>query len=70
MDGDYFNKVVPFEHHTNIPNSKRINVYSFALRPEEQQPSGSLNFSKVDNSQLEINLNNSNAGKVRFMSKL
>ena len=65
MDGDYFNKVVPYEHHTNIPNSKGINVYSFALRPEEQQPSGALNFSKVDNSQLEINLNNSNAGKVR-----
>ena len=46
MDGFYFNNVVPFERHTNIPNSKGINIYSFSLKPEEQQPSGTMNFQK------------------------
>jgi len=34
---------------------KRINVYSFALKPEEHQPSGTCNFSRIDNAQLQIN---------------
>jgi len=29
-----------------------INVYSFALKPEEHQPSGTCNFSRIDNAQL------------------
>jgi len=65
MDAEYFNHVVPYERHTNIPNSKGINVYSFALKPEEQQPSGTLNFSKIDNAVLQVTLNNSNSGKIR-----
>jgi hypothetical protein len=32
--------------------TKKINVYSFALKPEEHQPSGSCNFSRIDNAQL------------------
>jgi hypothetical protein len=32
--------------------SKNINVYSFALNPEEHQPSGSCNFSKIDKANL------------------
>ena len=35
---------------------KRINVYSFALKPEEHQPSGTCNFSRIDNAQLQINV--------------
>jgi hypothetical protein len=65
MDEKYFNHVVPYERHTNIPKSKGINVYSFALKPEDQQPSGTLNFSKIDSAQLQLTLNNSNAGKIR-----
>jgi hypothetical protein len=38
---------------------KRINVYSFALQPEEHQPSGTCNFSRIDNAKLIFN---SNAG--------
>jgi len=34
---------------------KRINVYSFALKPEEHQPSGTCNFSRIDNAQLIFN---------------
>ena len=32
---------------------KKINVYSFSLKPEEHQPSGTCNFSRIDNAQLE-----------------
>ena len=31
-----------------------INVYSFALKPEEHQPSGTCNFSRIDNAQLKV----------------
>jgi len=33
---------------------RRINVYSFALKPEEHQPSGTCNFSRIDNAQLKF----------------
>lgn len=53
-DGDYFNLVQPYQHHTNIPSSVGINVYSFSLKPEEHQPSGSLNFSRIDSAVLKV----------------
>ena len=34
--------------------SKRINVYSFALKPEEHQPSGTCNFSRIDTAKLNF----------------
>jgi hypothetical protein len=52
--GTYFNLVQPFQHHTCTPLSKGINVYSFALRPEEHQPSGTCNFSRIDNATLVV----------------
>jgi len=33
--------------------TKKINVYSFALKPEEHQPSGTCNFSRIDNAKLD-----------------
>jgi len=36
---------------------KKINVYSFALKPEEHQPSGTCNFSRIDNARLITNAN-------------
>jgi hypothetical protein len=33
-------------------------VYSFALRPEEHQPSGTCNFSRIDNATLQLVLSN------------
>jgi hypothetical protein len=53
-NGRYFNKCQPEKHHTNIPESPGINVYSFALKPEDHQPSGTCNFSRIDNAQLNI----------------
>jgi len=53
--GRYFNEVQPYQHHENIP-ATGINVYSFALKPEEQQPSGSANMSRIDNATLQLTL--------------
>ena len=50
----YFNLVQPYQHHTNIPNNG-IYVYSFALKPEEHQPSGSVNLSRIDNATFQMN---------------
>ena len=54
-DGRYFNLVQPFQHHENVP-ATGINVYSFALKPEEHQPSGTCNFSRIDNATLHLTL--------------
>jgi len=53
--GTYFRLVVPFQCHTRIPN-RHVYCYSFSLRPEEHQPSGSCNFSRIDNAALHITL--------------
>jgi Large eukaryotic DNA virus major capsid protein/Major capsid protein N-terminus len=52
-EGAYFNFVQPYQHHTNTP-ADGINVYSFALKPEDHQPSGTANLSRIDNTQLNI----------------
>ena len=62
-EGRYFNLVQPFQHHTNIP-AVGINVYSFALKPEEHQPSGTCNFSRIDNATLILTLSNNTVGNV------
>jgi hypothetical protein len=62
--GKYFNEVQPFQHHTNVPDNKGINVYSFALKPEEHQPSGTLNFSRIDSAVLNVTAS-ANAKRIR-----
>jgi len=52
-EGSYFDVVQPWQHHSRAPDTG-INVYSFALRPEEHQPSGSCNFSRIDNAVLQL----------------
>ena len=64
-NGRYFNLVQPYQHHTNVP-ATGINVYSFALKPEEHQPSGTCNFSRIDNATLQLTLTSATGtGKVR-----
>ena len=68
-EGTYFDLVQPYQSHTRAPDTG-INVYSFALRPEEHQPSGSCNFSRIDNATLQLVLSNAtvsgtNTAKVR-----
>ena len=69
-EGPYFDRVQPYQHHTRTP-SVGINVYSFALKPEEHQPSGTCNFSRIDKATLNLTLSvntvrNQNTAKVRI----
>jgi hypothetical protein len=52
-EGSYFDKVQPYQHHCRTP-STGINCYSFAIRPEEHQPSGTCNFSRIDKATLQL----------------
>ena len=52
-DGAYFNYVQPYQHFEVTP-CDGLNVYSFALKPMEHQPSGTCNFSRIDNTTLNI----------------
>ena len=52
-EGTYFNYCQPWQHFSNTPQDG-VNVYSFALNPEEHQPSGTCNFSRIDNATLSI----------------
>jgi hypothetical protein len=53
--GKYFNQMQPYLYHTGTPYPG-IYVYSFALQPEEHQPTGTCNFSRIDNAQVAINM--------------
>jgi hypothetical protein len=61
-DPVYFRLVQPYQRHTTIPSDRYIYVYSIALRPEDQQPSGTLNASRIDNLVLQIGLADSSTG--------
>lgn len=58
-DGHYFNYVQPWQHFSNTP-ADGINTYSFALKPEDHQPSGTCNFSRIDNATLQLTLGSKN----------
>jgi len=68
--GDYFNSVQSYQHHTGLSASVQsstslpihqagIYCYSFALKPEEHQPSGTCNFSRIDTATLVMNMSGS-----------
>jgi len=60
-DGNYFNYVQPYQHHSNTP-ADGCNMYSFALNPEEHQPSGTCNMSRIDNATLNLTFGGSAYG--------
>ena len=62
--GSYFNLIQPYQHHENIPSNPGINVYSFALKPEEHQPSGTLNMSRIDTAVFNLDLQNTYTGNA------
>jgi hypothetical protein len=83
-DSRYFTRTQIWEHHTGYGDTQTstgtavtdtIAVYSFALKPEEHQPSGTCNFSRIDNAQLvqsgiatSVNVYAVNYNVLRIMS--
>lgn len=55
-NGMYFNYLQPYNYHSNTPDNG-INLYSFSLKPEEQQPTGSCNFSRINKAILNLWIN-------------
>ena len=53
QSGKYFNQVQAYNHHSGSPYAG-VYSYSFALKPEEHQPTGTCNFSRIDNAQVAI----------------
>ena len=53
----YFMLVQPYDHHTTTPVGSFISTYSLAIRPEEVQPSGSLNASRIDKIVWQFDMN-------------
>jgi len=56
-DAGYFRLVQPWQYHSVIPEKYFLYSYSFALRPEDVQPSGSMNASRMDSIILQVNIN-------------
>ncbi len=67
-DGNYFNYVQPAQHFSNTP-ADGINVYSFALRAEDHQPTGTCNFSRIDNATLQVDCGMNNSANSNYVSK-
>ena len=67
-DGNYFNYVQPAQHFSNTP-ADGINVYSFALRAEDHQPTGTCNFSRIDNATLQVDCGMNNAASSTYVSR-
>jgi hypothetical protein len=55
QSGKFFNQMQPFWHHSGNPYPG-IYCYSFALKPEEHQPTGTCNFSRIDNAQVDVRI--------------
>lgn len=62
----YFRITQPYQRHTAVPN-EYLYVYSFSLRPEEEQPSGTLNCSRIDDIQLQLTFNPAELARDRTM---
>jgi hypothetical protein len=57
--GSFFRLVQPYQYHTNVPGDKGKNfiyVWSYCVDPEDIQPSGGANHSRIDNVNIELNL--------------
>ena len=67
-DSEYFDHIQPYQVHENSP-AKGINIYSFALHPENHQPSGTANMTKIDNILLKLlltpDINVKNSARLR-----
>jgi len=65
--GQYFRQVQPYQHHTRVP-TKHVLCYNFGLRPESTSPTGSCNFSRLEQASLQVTLSpniDPNGGKIK-----
>jgi len=70
IDGLYTNMVQAYQHNSKSPNYG-LNSYSFAINPEDYQPSGTCNFNRIDLKTMtfifdDTYINNSNGKKIEL----
>jgi len=65
QDKDFYGAVQLFKYHIG-PSSPGIYVLSFAFKPEEHQPSGTQNFSRLDYQEFRLNIFNTYPVEDRF----
>jgi len=53
LDPTYYRVVQALQHWKRVPD-KHIYVYCYSLFPIDKHPSGSLNFSRIDNAKLQL----------------
>jgi hypothetical protein len=61
----FFNALQPYKYHTNSPD-EGIYVYSFSIKPEEIQPSGTCNFSRINKAQLAVALRQLQNNNIQY----
>lgn len=70
--GSYFRYIQPYQAHTRVPTHEErvIYVYSFGLNPEQHQPSGTCNFSRIDTAMLHLDTdtNNVSSGRIKIFA--
>jgi hypothetical protein len=65
--GKYFNQVQAYNHHSGNPYAG-VYSYSFALKPEEHQPTGTCNFSRIDNAQVQVTMGTTTATTMHMFA--
>tara|TARA_B110001469_G_scaffold64555_1_gene61822 strand:- start:4703 stop:6001 length:1299 start_codon:yes stop_codon:yes gene_type:complete len=55
-NGEFFRYIEPYKRCRNVPDDKSVYNYNFGVNTCQFQPSGFLNFSRIDNSQLNIDI--------------
>jgi hypothetical protein len=65
--GKYFNQVQAYNHHSGCPYPG-VYSYSFALKPEEHQPTGTCNFSRIDNAQVAVTMKATDATTMHMFA--
>lgn len=56
LSNGYYSDLVPYYYFNNAPKSNGILVYTFAIDPLNLQPSGTANFTRLNNVQLNLSL--------------
>jgi len=67
QEGKYFNQVQAYNHHSGNP-CPGVYSYSFALKPEEHQPTGTCNFSRIDNAQVAVTMKATDAETMHMFA--
>jgi hypothetical protein len=65
QDHDFYQNLQLFKYHSGL-SQQGIYILSFSLNPEDYQPSGSQNFSRLDNQEFRINIFDTFSNEQKF----